>query len=1047
MNRSHRDILRGSAAIPAVGVMIAVLCPGCRTVDRTPGSIASPAQPSLHALGNMDGGVTSTLTEGAPKLIRSEHVIEEEIDRETEERRNKEAQNPDGLARERLMRRLDENGEIPPNALVKAKRAAERMPELPVREGPLADAGIWSWEWLGPGNIGGRIRTMVIDPQDPRTMLIGSVAGGIWRTVNGGASWSPINDFLPSLSVTTLAMDPGNSKIIYAGTGESFSSDGVPGAGVFKSTDGGLSWKQLSATAPTTNPTTDPWGYVNRVAVSPSDGDIILAATNSGIWRSDDGGVGWQQVTVERTTDVEFRPSSSTKDVVAGLTDGTVMFSDDLGETWNFSDFNGALFSTIVSTAFQADTDSPPANDTLLVSSTAGFAVGDVIHVGMPSAAERAIVRSVVDGGTITVSDLQMNHAAGALVRIPADITRDALAQATATDGDNAPDLITVGSTAAFELGDAIRVGDGLSTESAFVVSVVDATTLTVTDLTNAHNVGELVRTRRSGRMELAWGSGCTVYASANIGGGAIYKSTDCGRSFSSLAGTDTMPNYLCSNILGIDDPNSCQGEYDNTIWVAPNDNDTIVVGGIDLWREPDTSNGIFLEKISNWLTYHLGLSAHADQHFIMSHPGYDGASNKTVYVCNDGGIQRTDDILSPFLGDLGWTNLANNLGITQFYGGAAAPDGSVIVGGAQDNDTLRYTPAGGTGSWFQAETGDGGFAAVDFSNPNVIYSEYVRLAIEKSTNGGNNYGPAINGLTDAGANALFIAPFVMDPSNSKILIAGGASIWRTTDTANNWSAIRGPVSVTPPAATPLCSAIDVAPTDSGRIWAGYTDGTISRTTTSVTNWTNVGNNGSVSPPNTFVTDIAINPNNASEVFVTLGGYATGRVWYTKNDGTSWEDRSGTGDTALPPVQVNTVRFHPADPTWVYVGTDLGVFASEDKGQTWSRTPRYGTVGHEGPANMEVSELFWQGGTHLIAATHGRGMYRTQPFSTVYVDQAYGGPEEGTLSRPFDTIEEGINAAGHGTTISIRAGDYSAGTTVFYKRGRITARGGVVRID
>lgn len=1039
IGRTYKVLVRNLAL--AMGVAVAATH-GCRTPHpeaKTP----SPAPLRPADLLDENDKPSAGTDAAAPNLVRSPKVVEARIARKAGKGRSKKPKNPEGIARERLLRRLDANGEIPPNALMAAKQAMEQMPEVQVEQGVLADAGIWSWQWLGPGNVGGRSRSVVIHPTATNVMLLGSVAGGIWRTTNGGASWSPINDFLPSLAVGTMVMDPGDPNVLYVGTGESFAGDGVPGAGIFKSTDGGLSWAQLPATAPTTTPTADPWGFVNRIAVSPQNGNIVLAATNSGIWRSTNAGTSWTQLTTQRTVDLKFRPGSGSDEAVAGLTDGTILFSTDLGASWALADFSGELFSTLVRSGSRADADGNA--DTLEVNSTAGFAVRDVIHVGLPGNLERATVQSVVDGDTLQVTDLQVDHPTGHMVRIPVSHNTTSLAAATTPDADNLADTVTVGSTAGIALGDALRIGPLTSTEFATVVSIVNGTTLQVTDLRLAHPRGADVATRRSGRMELAWGSGCTVYASANIGGGVIYKSTDCGETLDALSGTDDLPNYLCSNFLGIDDPNSCQGDYDNTIWVAPNDNDFIVVGGIDLWREPDTSNGMFLEKISNWLTYHLGLSAHADQHFIVHHPNYNGTTNKTVFVCNDGGIQVTNDIQSTFLGDLGWTNLANNLGITQFYGGAAAPDGSVIVGGAQDNDQLRYRPSDGSGAWYQAETGDGGYAAVNYNNPSIIYSEFVLLAIEKSTNGGDSYGSAINGLADAGASALFIAPFVMDPNNPAVLVAGGASIWRTTDHAANWSSIRAPLSNPP---TAFCSAIDISRTVPNRIWVGYSDGTVSRTTTGVTTWTNVDNNGSTPPPNSFVTDIAINPNNASEVFVTFGGYMTGQVWFTDDDGQNWENRSGTGDSALPPVQVNTVRYHPADTNWVYVGTDLGVFASEDEGMIWSRTPRYGSVGHEGPANMEVSELFWQGGEYLIAATHGRGMYRTRPFSTVYVDQAYGGPEEGTLAQPFDTIAEGIGAAGHGTTISIQTGDYNnPGTTTFFKRGRVTARGGAVRIE
>src|SRR5262249_49803336 len=137
---------------------------------------------------------------------------------------------------------------------------------------------------------------------------------------------------------------------------------------------------------------------------------------------------------------------------------------------------------------------------------------------------------------------------------------------------------------------------------------------------------------------------------------------------------------------------------------------------------------------------------------------------------------------------------------------------------------------ASGTRIWDYPTTGDGGFAAVDRGEPGIVYSEFQNLSVIKSTGAGTVWNNAINGLGDASqtpAQSLFIAPLVMDPNNSDALIAGGQSIWRTTDEATNWVSIRGPIA--PPCGTSastsvFCSALDVAVGNSNQIWAGYAD-------------------------------------------------------------------------------------------------------------------------------------------------------------------------------------------------------------------------------
>ena len=125
---------------------------------------------------------------------------------------------PAEYLRWRQLSLVDENGVIDPDGLMRAKSHVDRMRAL---VSPLA-GGIsrGSWTNRGPGNVGGRIRALVIDPTAPQTMFIGSVSGGIWKTTNGGATWTPVDDFMANLAVSSIVMQPGAPSVMYAGTGE-----------------------------------------------------------------------------------------------------------------------------------------------------------------------------------------------------------------------------------------------------------------------------------------------------------------------------------------------------------------------------------------------------------------------------------------------------------------------------------------------------------------------------------------------------------------------------------------------------------------------------------------------------------------------------------------------------------------------------------------------------------------------------------------------------------------------------------------------------------
>ncbi|HEX2913739.1 MAG TPA: hypothetical protein VH186_23240, partial [Chloroflexia bacterium] len=141
---------------------------------------------------------------------------------------------------------------VPADGIKKAVAQAKRLPKAHGTALPnTAGATPGSWQWLGPGNVGGRIRSILVNPANTSIIYIGAVAGGVWKSSDGGQSWQILNDFLPNMAVSSLVMDPSDTtgNTIYAGTGEGYyNSDGIRGNGIFKTTDGGANWSQLDST-------------------------------------------------------------------------------------------------------------------------------------------------------------------------------------------------------------------------------------------------------------------------------------------------------------------------------------------------------------------------------------------------------------------------------------------------------------------------------------------------------------------------------------------------------------------------------------------------------------------------------------------------------------------------------------------------------------------------------------------------------------------------------------------------------------------------------
>lgn len=234
-------------------------------------------------------------------------AVVERVAEEIAERSGRRSDEPDAAARFYAAKRQPlVPGTDPVAAYREARRRMAAMPRHALALGGAVtggDAGMAAaphlagWEPLGPGNIGGRTRVLLVHPWNPAVMYACGVSGGVWKTVDGGQRWEPLADELANITVNALAFDPADPETLIAGTGEGYFRElvrgtGLPlrGAGIFASSDGGASWRQLpGADGPD-------FHWVNDLVVSPNDSRRIYAATRSGVWRSLDGGQSWQRV-------------------------------------------------------------------------------------------------------------------------------------------------------------------------------------------------------------------------------------------------------------------------------------------------------------------------------------------------------------------------------------------------------------------------------------------------------------------------------------------------------------------------------------------------------------------------------------------------------------------------------------------------------------------------------------------------------------------------------------------------------------------------------
>jgi len=196
------------------------------------------------------------------------------------------------------------------------------------------NAGLASeWIELGPDNIGGRTRAILIDRNNPNRIYAGAVGGGLWISNDAAATWEKVSSkILNNLPITCITQAANND--IYFGTGEGLynlvsdgtgASVGIPGKGIWKSTDNGQSFTQLQATIPveaTVGGTINwEWAAVNQIATDPLNVNRVYAATNRGLRISDNAGTTWRKMDtrVFQATDVDVATDGTVIAAVSGV--------------------------------------------------------------------------------------------------------------------------------------------------------------------------------------------------------------------------------------------------------------------------------------------------------------------------------------------------------------------------------------------------------------------------------------------------------------------------------------------------------------------------------------------------------------------------------------------------------------------------------------------------------------------------------------------------------------------------------------------------------
>jgi hypothetical protein len=462
------------------------------------------------------------------------------------------------------------------------------------------------------------------------------------------------------------------------------------------------------------------------------------------------------------------------------------------------------------------------------------------------------------------------------------------------------------------------------------------------------------------------------VYATVAGGGGlnwdGVYKSTD--------DGDDWVKVFNNGGAYS-----EGQVWYNNILRVHPTDPNTIWAGMTSMYLSTD--GGATFGYASTSGDYHV------DHHAIEYAPS---DANKMVFG-NDGGVFTSTD------GGASWVHCPN-LPITQFYAGTiAAQSPTHVLGGAQDNSTMR-THTGVVNDWSIIFGGDGFNCAVDPTDSNTIFAEYQNGGLVYSTDGGSNWSGGTSGI-NFGEPVNWQMPFALDPQNHKTLYAGTNYLYRSTNGAVSWTKISPILTYNLPGFFSTLSTIDVAPTDSNVVYVGTGDGRLWVTTNGGGTWTDIASG----LPLRWVSRVTVDHDSANIAYVTLSGFREydnqGHLYRSTNYGASWTDIGAT----LPDIPLNDVLVDPLYPHTLYVASDLNVMVTTDLGANWAE-PGTGLPG------VTVHDLHIHAPSRTLAAfTHGRSIYTFQmPLAPAASVQVEIQPRWNLISNPVDSTDVGVGA-------------------------------------
>jgi len=443
-----------------------------------------------------------------------------------------------------------------------------------------------------------------------------------------------------------------------------------------------------------------------------------------------------------------------------------------------------------------------------------------------------------------------------------------------------------------------------------------------------------------------------------------VYKTQD---------GGDTWTQTNDGELYGM---NSSFGWYFGQVRVHPQDENMVWVMGVPVYR---SSNGG-----DSWQE-NTGWSVHVDNHAM-----YFDEINNRILLGNDGGLYSSQN-------NGGSWNKINNLPFTQFYAiDIDYQNPERLVGGTQDNNTIM-TNTGGVDDWSPILGGDGMYCLIDYSDPNIVYAEYQWGNLFKSTDGGNNmdYIASAWNVDPDPDRVNWSAPLAMDPVDPNVLYFGTYRVFKSINGGLSWSDVSGDITKGIDQYFHTITTIAVSPVNNDIVIAGTGDGLIHISTNAGASWENITNG----IPDRWVTHVIADPIDENTIYATISGFRWDEqlphVYKSTDLGQTWQNISGD----LPELPVNDIVLDPAISDNIYIGTDAGVFFTDNGGEEWFMLS-------DGLPNVAVTAMkIHHPSRSLVIGTYGVSMYRLNLDDIVSVDNGVNSQSDiiKVFPNPFST--------------------------------------------